>query len=352
MQNHEFAGDRQGAGMSSSSGILALAVSTLLAACGGADGSGAGVTQPPATHTLTLAATVLGTLDPTVEGHYAVWGVAGNGATLQLATFAGGDGRIVTASIPSTDFDRIDVTLEPPGDTDDTPSLRRILTGTIANRRASLSVVGALTVGSAPMRERPGQFTSFSPSDNGLYGYPSHEEAGIWLFNMAPRETEQGDMWVRLAPLREGWVYEGWMVRDIDTPQAIWLSYGKFLPDQAGAVNTRDDTGWGYFSGVPDFRLGEEEFPGDDWIDNIFGHPFPSALTLPLDLRERAPNGGSRWSHVITVEPGTDKGEAIGSERPFVIRPYRDPFGDGGAGVARTITYRAEGVPRAEVTIQ
>ena len=94
-----------------------------------------------------------------------------------------------------------------------------------------LGVVSALTVGSASMRERPGQFTMFSPSDNGLYGYPSHEESGIWLFNMAPRATEQRDMWVRLTPLREGWIYEGWMVRDIDTPQSIWLSYGKFLPD-------------------------------------------------------------------------------------------------------------------------
>lgn len=338
--------------MSGSAGILALGVTALMAGCGGADGSGSGVTPPPTMNTLTLTAPVLGKLDPAIEGHYAVWGVARSGEALRLATFAGGDGARVTATIPSTIFDRIDVTVELPGDADAIPSPRRILTGTLSNRRASLGVVGALTIGSAPIRERPGQFTSFTPSDNGLYGYPSHEESGIWLFNMAPRETEQGDMWVRLTPLREGWVYEGWMVRDIDTPQAIWLSYGKFLPDQVGAVNTRDDTGWGYFSGVPDFRLGEEEFPGDDWIDNIFGHPFPSALTLPLDLRERAPNGGSRWSHVITIEPESDRGEAIGSERPFVIRPYRDPFGDGGAGVARPITYRLEGIPRAEATIQ
>jgi hypothetical protein len=168
---------------------------------------------------------------------------------------------------------------------------------------------------------------------------------------MRPELTEQDDMWVRLTQLDPAWTYEGWMVRDIDTPNAIWLSYGKFTPDYTGTVNKQDDTGWGPFSGVINFRTDtEEEFPGDDWISNPLNYPFPATLTLPLDLRETDANNHLRWTHVITVEPARDRGEPLGSERPFLVRPYQDSFGAGGPGVARTITYYADGVPSAQVT--
>jgi len=336
-----------GARIPRSAGILALAVAS---ACGGSDGAG-GAVSPSADARLTVSFTALPALDTTREGHYAIWLVPKSGAPVQLATMSSGE-TPVTRPLPAGSFERVDVTLEPPGDNDAIPSSLRLLTGTFSGGAASLEVVGALTVGTAALRTKPGQFTMFSPSDNAMYGYPSNEESGIWLFNMAPRETDQGDMWVRLTPLREGWTYEGWLVRDYGLPGAIWLSYGKFLPDQMGAVNTRDDTGWGYFSGVPDFRLGEEEFPGDDWIDNLLGLPFPSELSLPLNLRERNATGDSRWTHLITVEPDFDRGEAVGSERPFVVRPYRDPFGDLAPGTPRAITFRPEGVPRGQVQRQ
>jgi hypothetical protein len=218
---------------------------------------------------------------------------------------------------------------------------------------ADLGVVGALTQGTLALRERPGQFTMFSPSDNALNGYPSHEESGVWLFNMRPELTDQNDMWVRLTQLDPGWTYEGWMVRDIGTPGAIWLSYGKFTPDYTGAVNTRDNTGWGPYSGVVDFRTdGEEEFPGDDWISNPLNFELPNGLTLPLNLRETDGAGGFRWSHVITIEPAWNRTEAIGTERPFLVRPYQDPFGGGAPGTARAITFRREGVPSAHLSAQ
>src|ERR1041384_4996868 len=163
---------------------------------------------------------------------------------------------------------------------------------------------------------------------------------------MQPRATDQGDTGLRLAQLDPAWTYEGWMVRDIGQPDAIWLSYGKFTPDNTGAVNSRDDTGWGPFSGVTNFRTdGEEEFPGDDWISNPLGLPFPKQLALPLNLREKNANGTMRWSHVITIEPNWNRGEAIGSERPFFIQPYRDAFGDTEPGIPRAITFHAEYVP-------
>jgi hypothetical protein len=238
------------------------------------------------------------------------------------------------------------ITVEPPGDTDASPSPQLLLRGTLRGGVAELTVAGAVTQGGLPLRVRPGQFTMFSPSDNALHGYPSNEESGIWLFNMQPAATDQRDMWVRLTQLDEGWTYEGWMVRDIGQPDAIWLSYGKFVPDFTGAINTRDDSGWGPFSGVVNFRtLGEEEFPGDDWISNPLNLPFPRTLSLPLNLRETNTSGVFRWTHVITIEPAWNRGEPIGSERPFVIRPYQDPFGNGEPGAPRTITYRPESVP-------
>jgi hypothetical protein len=140
------------------------------------------------------------------------------------------------------------------------------------------------------------------------------------------------------------------MVRDIGHRRRHLAVVRKFRPDQTGAVNGRDDTGWGPFSGVTDFRTaGEEEFPGDDWIANPLDLPFPAALTLPLDLREHTASGASRWTHVITIEPASDRGEPIGDERPFILRPYHDPFGDRGPAEPRTITFRGESVPRGRV---
>src|SRR5204862_1212991 len=103
--------------------------------------------------------------------------------------------------------------------------------------------------------------------------------------------------------------YEGWMVRDFGQSGAIWLSYGKFAPDYTGTVNSRDDTGWGPYSGVTNFRIdGEEEFPGDDWIANPLNFTLPAGLTLPLNLREKAANGSLRRTHLITIEPAWNNG--------------------------------------------
>jgi hypothetical protein len=143
------------------------------------------------------------------------------------------------------------------------------------------------------------------------------------------------------------------MVRDYESPNEIWLSYGKFLPDVTGALSEKDDTGWGPFSGIVNFRTESiENFPGDDWISNPLGYPFPAELTLPLNLREKNTSGQLRWTHVITIEPISDRGEPVGSERPSFLRPYSDSFGDANAGVPRNITYRPNGVPRGTVEVR
>jgi hypothetical protein len=296
------------------------------------------------TRTTLVLTTVLPALDTVREGRYEAWVLDEGGTARSLGRFAAGGSR--TVEIPTASPRSLMITLEGPADRDDRPSEQRLLRGDLRDGRATLSYVGAVTQGDLPLREHPGQFTMFTPSNNATAGYPSNEEAGIWLFNMAPGDTPQKDYYVRLTQLQRGWTYEGWMVRDINSPRAIWLSYGKFVPDWTGAVNQPDDTGWGPFSGVVDFRNSRlEDYPGDDWISNPLRLPWPSELPLPLDLREKDALGKLRWTHVISIEPATDRGEPLTTERPFILRPYVDLFGDLGPGVPRVLTLRMGGVP-------
>ena len=320
-----------------------------MSACGGSTSTDP---DPGQGATLSLTLTGIRSLDAATEGSYEAWVYDAGGTPVSAGKFTTSGGTVRLA-LPVVNPRQVDVTIEPPGDTNPAPSVQRLLTGTFNGSTAALSVEGAVTQSTLPLRQQPGQFTMFSPSDNAVNGYPSFEESGVWLFNMAPRDTPQNDGWVRLTQLREGWIYEGWMVRDHGTSSAIWLSYGKFRPDQTGAVNKRDDTGWGPFSGVLDFATaGEEEYPGDDWISNPLHLPFPSGLTLPLNLRETTTSGQSRWTHVITIEPAWNKGEPYATERPFLMAPYRDPFGAGAPGDPRTITYRSDGVPRGTASLR
>jgi hypothetical protein len=324
-----------------------IAVTVILLACG--DG---GPSAPPVDvgARLLLTTTALPALDSQREGYYQAWALDAAGRAHSMGIVSPGG---ATLTNPIADVRAIEITVEPPGAPDGAPSSQRLLRGAIRGGTAELSISSAVTQGDLALRTQPGTFTMFSPSNNSWAGYPSHEESGIWLFNVRPRDTPQNDAWVRLTQLQAGWTYEGWMVRDFGMPNAIWLSYGKFVPDQTGAVSGRDDTGWGPFSGVLDFQTaGEEDFPGDDWISNPLNFPFPAELSLPLDLREKALGGGSRWTHVITIEPARDRGEPIGSERPFFMRPYHDPFGDGDPAVPRVITFHDETIPSARIVIE
>lgn len=292
----------------------------------------------------------LAAIDPDRTGVYEAWVVDRSGGAHSAGRFSGAD-AVVQLTTPISSGVRFMVTLEPPGDADDAPSPHVLLHGDLSRGGASLGIEGAVTAANLTLRESPGQWTVFTPSDNFEYGYPSNEHAGVWLFNSAPRETEQGDFYVRLSPLRDGWMYEGWIVRDFGTPGEVWLSYGKFRPSPDGTVDQRDHTGWGPFSGVDDYRTaGAENYPGDDWVSNPFGYDIPGGLELPLDLREQDSSGQFRWTHVITVEPAWELDEPLTSERPFVIRPYVDRFTDTGIGRPRPVTLRPERVPHGRVT--
>lgn len=324
---------------------------TLLALLSACDGDGGGEPLGPVGSEVELSLSGLAELDPTREGVYQAWMVDGSGTAHSAGRFqsAAAPVRVTT---PIADAAEIWITVEPPGDTDAVPSPHLLLRGRVSGGgSAELGVEGALTAADLPLREKPGQYTVFTPSDNFEHGYPSNEHAGIWLLNSTV--VSQGlDQWVRLTPLKPGWVYEGWAVRDHGLPGAVWMSYGKFTPTNDGTVSRRDHNGWGPFSGVEDYRTaGAEDYPGDDWVANPFGFPVPGDLPLPIDLRERNAAGEFRWWHVITIEPARDlEADGISEERPFAVRPYRDRFlmvfpDNRDIGRGRPITFQPDGVP-------
>jgi len=236
------------------------------------------------------------------------------------------------------------VSLEAVGADPTVPSPYTLLTGPFDNGRAVLSIREAVTDG-RPLVENPGAHSLFTSSNNLAHGYPSAEDAGIWLFTLRPGLNDHGTRDVRVIPLKRFWVYEGWVVRDRGTPEEIWVSYGKFRPDELGLLRSRDDTGSGPFSGDDDFvNGGIEDIPGEEWttdeVAGLLGLSLPPGLSLPFDLDAVSPaTGDPVWTHVITIEPASDEGETLLTERPFLLRPYFNPIGEGRPGDPRVIQH-------------
>ena len=277
--------------------------------------------------------------NPTTEGHLEVWlfegGTAHSGGRIRPT---GGPLELELTGIPARP-DSVVVTLEPPGDRAEGPSRYRILRGRLEGGAADLRVDGALT-NHFPLEREPGAHSLYTTSNNAYAGYPSLEDAGMWLFNMFPATNPTGERWVQLSQLKPEWVYEGWIVYRAGTAEETWVSYGKFRPDPQGFLTSRDNTGSGPFSGDLDFRnSGVEEVPGDEWTTANLEFQLPASFQLPLDLNAVDGSGDALWHHAITVEPAFDASEPLRSERPFMIRPYGNPIGAGDAHVPRFIQY-------------
>lgn len=242
-------------------------------------------------------------------------------------------------TMPVSDAEGVLVTAERIDDTDAAPSRSVLLHGAFEGARAQLTILGAVTDGRA-LEVAPGAHSLFTTSNNVALGYPSFENAGLWLFSVAPSRNQHGTREVKLTPLRSGWVYEGWIVRQGASP--LWISYGKFHPDEMRLLTSRDDSGIGPFAGDEDFRnAGVEDVPGEEWttpsIANQLGIMMPGGLALPLALDAVDGDGNALWHHAITIEPAFDEVEDPLEGEPFLIRPYENPIGAGGPGEPRII---------------
>jgi len=288
---------------------------------------------------------------PADDGHLEVW-VYTPRDTISVGTVPPiqGPAPALRFTMPTESARGVLVTFEPAGDVDARPSRSLLLRGDFEGARAHLRIEGVVTDG-RPLQEAPGAHSLFTTSNNVELGYPSFENAGLWLFTVAPSQNRHGRREVKLTPLRSGWTYEGWIVRQSE-PQ-IWIPYGKFRPDELSLLTSRDDTGTGPFSGDEDFRnAGVEDVPGEEWTTDRIARQLaidlPGQLSLPLALDEIDGSGSALWHHVITIEPAFDAVEGPLEARPFVLRPYRNPIGPGGPGQPRVILLQAA-APTAEV---
>lgn len=283
-------------------------------------------------------------LDPNREGSYEAWAVR-DGLIFSLGRFTvTGTSNDTILFPPFPEPAHAFVTVEPPGDTDARPSLHKLLGGAFDGDTAALTTSGYLTVSGIPLEPAPGTHVLGTPSNDDADGFPSSEDAGIWLFN-AGRDTSDAEYYLDFSPLSEGWFYEGWIVHDYGTPEAVWISYGKFRPDRLRQARIRDDTGVGVFSGRIDYEVALDSVlrvPGDDWLANPLGRAVPGGFALPLDLNgDPAAGEPSRWTHVITIEPwppNTDA-EDPSAARPFFLQPYRNAIGEDDPDVPREILF-------------
>jgi len=315
--------------------------------------------------TLGLEFDNLTALDPETEGSFEAWVIDGSGVPHSAGKFVlPPEGHVVLEN-PTDDPKSVLVTVEPPGDSDPAPSGVEILGGAFHGQDADLSIDGHVTAGPA-LRENIGSHALFTPANNSWKGYPSIEDAGIWIFNLHvigdPMQRQGLDLtsefFLKVTPLKEEWTYEGWVVLDYGLPGECWVSYGKMDSGLDDRLNRQDNTGFGPFSGYRDYVANpvaiEHNFPGDDWVENPLGLTVPCGLEVPFDLNGNRQQGiSSRWTHVITIEPASDRAtenpeldmSAPLWAKPFVIRPYMNAIGEGFADEARVIGYHAAGVP-------
>jgi hypothetical protein len=319
--------------------------------------SGAPTSLDSGTH-MQLTMTGLAPLDPS-EGTYALWVYDASDEptaveALHLDAASADDGASIPFDLPIANPSRIAITVEPPGDSDARPSTSVILAGPFSGGRAHLTVEGSVTDG-RPLEHDPGHHSLFTTSNNVELGYPSYENAGLWLFSVSVEINKHKTREVKLTPLRPGWTYEGWIVYRQGTPQELWIPYGKFRPDLDGLLTSRDNTGSGVFSGDADYvNAGVEDVPGNEWtttrVADQLGLHMPGNLPLPLALDAvDSVTGEAVWHHVITIEPSFDYDEPLLTDRPFALRPYRNAIGKGGAGLPREILYQNND-PSAEVS--
>ena len=287
-------------------------------------------------------------LEFTLEG---MDGVPASAGQLQLWMISGGDtasaGVIPPATGPLPPFrfqspmerpEAVLVTLQAPGAPAVKPGVSRLMAGPFRGRAATLNIEKLVTDG-RPLQEFPGAHSLFTTSNNSE-GYPSAENAGLWLFTLTPTANVHGTREVKVTPLQPGWTYEGWVVWQGDP--RVWISYGKYRPDESSLLTSRDDTGTGPFSGAEDFRnAGVEDVPGEEWtstdIADQLGITLPGGFSVPLALDSVDDSGNALWHHVITIEPAADLVEGPLEGSPFPLHAYRNPIGPEGPGVPRTI---------------
>ncbi len=216
-------------------------------------------------------------LEQLQEGHYEGWVISGE-EKISFGKFNFNDrGRYVDVNgnrispnrfeVPGgTQVDKLVITIEPEGDTDDIPS------GIVIAESSSDKTDGRLTFQALDLTNVDGTYVLTTPSDDP----EGNDTSGVWFIEPGNPLQPSLDL-VSLDGVN--WVYEGWAVFDGNP-----LTTGRFnnadAPDQFAGFNASEN--------VP-------PFPGEDFLQNL-----PNDLEAPIDLA----NGSSKI--VITLEPDID----------------------------------------------
>lgn len=206
-----------------------------------------------------------------------------NGAPVSTGTFTVDDKGKVSNKHKELDAETIKsassfvLTIEPMPDNDPKPSKIKLLAGDFSEKKAELSVKGALT---NDFKNSSGKYVLATPTTATM----DDDLSGIWFLDLLSGSPMAG---LNLPTLPNGWIYEGWAVID-GKP----VSTGRFM-----TANGADDmsTFSGPMPGPP--------FPGEDFIKMA-----PFGLTFPTNLSGKIA--------AISIEPYPDNNAA-----PFQLKP-------------------------------
>lgn len=271
----------------------------------------------------------LAVLDAATEGSYEGWVIDGGGTALSTGKFVLDASGMHTFDSPIAAPMTFVLTVEPPGDNDAIPSDQKLLGGLFTGGTATLSALGFVSVdASADFSTSPGTHVLLTPTT----ATATDDDGGIWLI-----DPGTGMSTVSLPALNDGWVYEGWVVYEPGTTMQTAISYGKYEPQPNGTLSTRDSDAAGPLSGAPGDLMAGPLVPGGDFV-MANGETVPGSIALPFDFNgDDIVSGDSKWMHVISIEPSFDEGEASLDAVPFQLKPFGNPFGDGGPTDMRTI---------------
>lgn len=215
-------------------------------------------------------------LEKLESGHYEGWAIFGD-EKVSTGKFSVGDDLEFVLERDLLLADKIVITIEAEGDTDDQPSGIVVLSGDLVDGIADLSF-------GADFSNIEGNYILATPTN----GEDSDETSGVWFVTVPGPEVG-----LTLPSLPDNWVYEGWVVSG-----GVPITTGRF------SLATGSDL-FGGFSG----EEAGPPFPGEDFLVNA-----PEGLEFPIDLAD-----GSSLA-VISVEPDLGGSDPTG-DSPFSIKP-------------------------------
>lgn len=275
---------------------------------------------------------VLNGLASLTDGTYEGWVIDAGGNPHSTGTFQYDPSGSYTFTSPITEPSMFVLTVEPPNDSDPTPSDQKLLGGAFDSGAATLTALGFVSAdASADFSSSAGSHVLLTPTT----AVSSDDDSGIWLLDPLAAGGPVGT--VNLPVLSAGWTYEGWVVYGPGTAMETAVSYGKFTPQADGSLSGRDSDAGGPLSGAPGDLGSGPPFPGGDFVA-ANGNVVPATFPLPTDFNgDDQTQGDSNWMHVISIEPMFDMAEATLDAVPFLLKPFGNPFGDGGPTDSRTI---------------